>query len=200
MSAGQAGQMRKAAPTQVKKITFSALWANYSSESPCVGKDDKPPPGWQNQCAVRVGLAMERSGVSFKSFSSGRCPTGPQSGGMVGSAQALANWLKTRPFPGCPAVKVIKPSNWMNEVRGKTGIIFFKDYWRRKGEVTGVGSGDHIDLWNRDTLTRSLVSFLRFTIGISRFPNLNPWSRAADNENWFSDLGRSSEIWFWEIP
>jgi len=118
---------------------------------------------------------------------------------MVAAAQALATWLKTRPFPGCPVVQVVHGQAWQAAVARRTGIIFFKDYWRRHGERTGVGSGDHIDLWNRDTLTPSWASFLRFTIGIDRVPNLNPFTRSEDNQNWYSDLGKSTAIWFWPI-
>jgi hypothetical protein len=89
---------------------------------------------------------------------------------------------------------------WKTALGGRTGIVFFKDYWRRRGEMKGVGSGDHIDLWNRDSLTPGWASFLRFSIGIDRLPNLNPFTRADDNQNWYSDLGKSSAIWFWPIP
>jgi len=93
----------------------------------------------------------------------------------------------------------VSPPHWQHNVVGKTGIIFFKDYWRRRGETSGNGSGDHIDLWNLDTLTPSFVSFLRFSLGIDRVPNLIPWTRRSDNQNWYSDLGKSSQIWFWPI-
>lgn len=184
---------------QAKWVTFAELWAAYPKEDPCVDKNGKPPKGWENQCAIRVGLALERVGVSFRSFGGARCPTGPQRGGMAAGAQALANWLRARPFPGCPLATHVAPANWKDAVEARTGIIFFKDYWRRSGETSGTGTGDHIDLWNRDTLTPSFVSFLRFTLGIDRLPNLNIFTRAPDNENWFSNLEKSKEIWFWEM-
>lgn len=54
-------------------------------------------------------------------------------------------------------------------------------------------SGDHIDLWKNTTLTPSIQSTLRFTLGIGRIPN--PFGAG----NWYSDLGKSNQIKFWEI-
>lgn len=184
----------------IPTIPFSRIWDNYPSDPPCVDKSGKPPTGWDNQCAVRVSMALFKAGVSFKTFpGGGRCPVGPKNGPMVGSAQRLAEWLKSHPFPGCSRVKVIPPASWEISLKGQTGIVFFQNYWRRRGETTGVGSGDHIDLWNRDKLTPSLQTFLRFTLGIVRIPNLNPFTRSEDNPNWYSDLGKSSQIWFWAV-
>jgi len=182
-------------------ITFEQVWKNYPDAHPCVDRDGNIPKGFDNQCAIRVGLALERSGVSFKTFGpGGRCPVGAPNSGMVASAQELANWLRRHPFPGLGRAIIIKPaSDWEVRIKGKVGIVFFKDYWRRKGETKGVGSGDHIDLWNGSSLTSSFANFLRFSLGISSLPNLNPFTRAPDNQNYFSDLAQSSEIWFWEM-
>lgn len=187
-------------PRGTATLTFEDLWRNYPNDPPCVGDGGSPPPGWDNQCAVRLGVALERSGVSFKTFKGGRCPTGPRGGGMVASAQSLATWLRARPFVGCPAVQIVHAPTWKIAVTGRTGIVFFQDYWRRRGEGSGNGSGDHIDLWNRDSLTPSWASFMRFTLGIDRLPNLNPFTRSDDNQNVYSDLGRSSSVLFWPIP
>lgn len=187
---------------QLQTVPFATLWKNYPKDPPCVDRNGDPPRGWDNQCAVRVGTALQLSGVSFDSFPAGnRCPTGPATGGMIGSAQKLASWLEQKPrFQRCGPREVVPSKVWEETLAGRTGIIFFRDYWRRRGESRGTGSGDHIDLWNRDTLTPSLTSFLRFTVGISRFPNLNPMTRSADNENWYSDLSGAAAIWFWNVP
>ena len=185
---------------QIAAVPFSRIWDSYPSDPPCIDKTGKPPLGWDNQCAVRLGVALARSGVSFASFPlGGRCPVGPSSGPMIGSAQRVADWLKTHPFPGCSRPQIIPSGGWESALNGRTGIVFFKDYWRRQGETNGAGTGDHIDLWNRSKRTPSIQTFLRFTLGISSFPNLNPFSRSEDNPNWFSDLGKSSQIWFWSV-
>ncbi|MFM0224794.1 hypothetical protein PQR32_22730 [Paraburkholderia dipogonis] len=44
--------------------------------------------------------------------------------------------------------------------------MFFYGYWRQDGDSGVDLSGDHIDLWNKDTLTPSAESFLRFRVGV----------------------------------
>jgi hypothetical protein len=62
--------------------------------------------------------------------------------------------------------------------------------WARDTDSHGQTTGDHIDLWNKDTLSSPglagrVTSFFRFRMGLSRA--------------WYSDLGKSKEILFWEI-
>lgn len=184
------------------EIPFLRIWQSYPADLPCVDKAGKPPLGWENQCAVKLGVALAKAGVSFGTYPrGGRCPTGPADGPMIGNAQDLANWLSNarHRFPGCSPRQMIRTAEWKKAIMGRTGIVFFKDYWRRSGETRGTGTGDHIDLWNRHTLTPSWESFLRFYVGISRLPNLDPRTRAEDNLNWYSDLGKAAEIWFWPV-
>jgi hypothetical protein len=187
-------------PKQALEIPFLRIWQNYPQEPPCVDSTGKPPAGWSNQCAVKLGVALARSGVSFSTYPrGGRCPTGPSDSALIGSAENLANWLVNHRFPGCSPRQLIRNEHWQTAVKGRTGIMFFKDYWRRPGQTTGNGSGDHIDLWNRSTLTPSWESFLRFRLGIDRLPNLDPRTRSEDNPNWYSDLGKAAEIWLWPV-
>jgi hypothetical protein len=70
----------------------------------------------------------------------------------------------------------------------RTGVVFFKDYWERKGEKSPTG--DHIDLWDGESLTAASLrgrvnNFLRFTIGVGAL--------------WYADLGEAKKIMFWEI-
>jgi hypothetical protein len=80
----------------------------------------------------------------------------------------------------------------LDYVKGKTGIIYFQDYWPRPGESRDHGprTGDHIDLWNKNELASLglIQSWLR-----RNFPG-----RA---ERWFdrSDYAKSIKIIFWEI-
>lgn len=56
-------------------IKFETIWRNYPNENPCIdAKSGKPPTGFSNQCAMRVGYALQKSGVSFESFKGNRCP------------------------------------------------------------------------------------------------------------------------------
>lgn len=186
----------EAAPAKVK---FKKIWDAYPRGTPCLDKNGQPPQGWENQCAVRVAIALESAGVSLKTLGPGaRCPGVSKATAMIGSAQRLADWLKSHPFPGCGKAVIVTPGGeWESRISGMTGIVFFKDYWRRRGENKGTGSGDHIDLWNEDELTPSIQSFMRFSLGISRMPNLNPFS--DDQGNWYSDLSKSNQVWFWQV-
>lgn len=188
--------------SKLASLPFNVLWKNYPDDPPCINPNGDVPNGWSNQCAVRIGTALERSGVSFSSLpAGGRCPTGPQGGGMVGNAERLAGWLKTKQrFANCGTCEILSPPTWETAVSSRTGIIFFRNYWRRNGERSGNGTGDHIDLWNRDRMTSAVLSFMRFTLGIRTFPNLNPFTRSESNANWYSDLNGSSAVWFWHVP
>jgi hypothetical protein len=83
-------------------------------------------------------------------------------------------------------------------LKGRTGIVFFYGYWRQDGDSGDDLSGGHIDLWNKDTLTPSAESFLRFRIGVPRIPNPISWLR-GQSDNIYSDLGKSRQILFWEV-
>jgi hypothetical protein len=70
-------------------VRFSALWAAYPASDPCVN----PTTGkkaYDNQCAIRVGLALQRCGVNFGTFKGPRCEHGPSGNGIVLRAQELA--------------------------------------------------------------------------------------------------------------
>ena len=77
----------------------------------------------------------------------------------------------------------LQSTSFQNSLSGRTGVVFFKDYWQRQGESVGGRSGDHIDLWNKSRITegsmmyRAIIEFLGFV----------------------SDLNKSREVWFWEV-
>lgn len=84
----------------------------------------------------------------------------------------------------------ITGENCEEKIKGKTGIVFFANYWARPGEIKNP-TGDHIDLWNGTRLTASglqgvAVTFLRFGLGINSGPG-------------FSDLRNATNILFWEV-
>ncbi len=86
-------------------------------------------------------------------------------------AYELAEWLKLRPIAGLHAPENVTGADWQSKVKGRTGIIFFYGYWRQDGDSADQLSGGHIDLWNKDTLTPSAESFLRFRVGIAQIAN-----------------------------
>jgi len=65
-------------------------------------------------------------------------------------AEEMAVWLNKSSFNWLGEVEKISPSSFQDDLDGKTGIIFFKDYWQRGNESIPNRSGDHIDLWNKE--------------------------------------------------
>lgn len=173
--------------SKVSAIQFKTIWDNYPKSDPCIDrKTGKPPAGFDNQCAIRVGYALERSGVSFRTFNGARCPVGTRTSGLAASAQGLADWLKTRPFRGCPAPEKFDGKHVFKKIEDRTGILFLADYWQRPGEKGERRSGDHIDLWNGSRLTAT-SSWFRVHFGIS-------W------DGLWSDYRRAPRALFWHIP
>jgi len=170
--------------TESTAVRFSELWSSCPSSAPCLNPSTGKP-AYDNQCAIRVGAALAKCGVSFKSFKGPRCEFGPAGNGMVLRAQELADWLGQRPFDNCPRPSVSPGKGFRTSLAAKTGIVFFKDYWLRDGEK--LPTGDHIDLWNMDRLTPSWQTFARFSLGISRLPSI------------YSDLENSRSVMFWPI-
>jgi hypothetical protein len=110
----------------------------------------------------------------------------------------MGQWLELQPFAGLPKPENVTGADWQSKVKGRTGIIQFSRYWTREGEDSANASGGHIDLWNKDTLTPSTESFLRFRLGVPAIPNPLSWLRGRA-DNIYSDLGKSRKILFWEI-
>ncbi|KVF54338.1 type VI secretion system amidase effector protein Tae4 [Burkholderia cenocepacia] len=186
-------------PVQLRALSFQELWTAYPKKAPY----DDPTGEYENQCAIRMSVTFHGIGSDMKSFSQNVLKPMPGKktlgrlilGGKATATRAyeLAEWLKLRPFLGLGKPENITGPEWQDKVKGRTGIIYFFGYWRQDGDSSDSLSGGHIDLWNKDTLTPSVVSFLRFRIGMSRFRN------PLTNNSWFSDLANSKEILFWEV-
>lgn len=172
----------------VEPVRFAQLWGVYPKGNPYVDPaSGRPPAGYENQCAIRVSVALHRAGVQMKSY---QAKDRIRLDGLNTAALAenLAAWLKLMPFCGLPArPEDVSGSDWYNKINNRTGIVFFKDYWARSESQTSP-AGDHIDLWNRDALTGGFATFVRFTLGISSSTFLR-----------ISDLGKARQILFWEI-
>ncbi|WP_419686755.1 type VI secretion system amidase effector protein Tae4 [Burkholderia theae] len=184
---------------QLKALSFQELWNAYPKKDPY----DDPTGEYENQCAIRMSVTFHGVGSDMKSFSQHVLQPMPGKrtlgrlilGGKATATRAyeLAEWLKLRPFLGLGNPENITGPDWQTKIKNRTGIIYFFGYWRQDGDSADALSGGHIDLWNKDTLTPSVVSFLRFRIGMSQFRN------PLTNGNWFSDLANSKEILFWEV-
>ncbi|MCF6211422.1 MAG: type VI secretion system amidase effector protein Tae4 [Gammaproteobacteria bacterium] len=175
-------------------VTFQKLWENH----PTITGDDNPcktngKSNYPNQCAIRVGVSLAKSGVNTS-----RIPGAEhcwhkhdKSLGHIIRAEELAKGLEKYSvfIHGFQKVQKVNAEEFKNTLRGKRGIIFFKDYYQRtnngKKESFRNRSGDHIDLWNGSRLT-DWFTWVRIQAGFS-------W------EGSFSDFGKSREIWFWRV-
>jgi hypothetical protein len=108
----------------------------------------------------------------------------------------LANWLlKNWKKIGSSAPLKLTGATYEEAVKGKTGIIFFGDYWHRDTDKKGERTGDHIDLWNTNTLgSMTGVGGRTFRTWFRRtFPTFTEHVLSA------SDLTKSKVVIFWEI-
>jgi len=168
-------------------VDFATLWKNHptnrSVQFPCLLKSGYPT--YRNQCAIRMGECLRASGVPPAQMSGlAICGRHPREAMHFIRAEEVARGFARGAIPGVgPTEKLVgeKAADFYSELFGRKGLILFKDYWRRTGEVEGGGSGDHIDLWNG---YRSTSGWLM---------------------EWFSWLGyyggydRAKQIWFWEV-
>jgi hypothetical protein len=187
---------------ELKAVTFAELWAQYPGGNPYDN------PDYKNQCAIRLSVTLHRVGIGMKSFSEKliKPMSGQPSIGRIfldgkptaTRADEMGQWLELQPFAGLPKPENVTGADWQSKVKGRTGIIQFSRYWTREGEDSANASGGHIDLWNKDTLTPSTESFLRFRLGVPAIPNPLSWLRGRA-DNIYSDLGKSRKILFWEI-
>ncbi|MDP9648415.1 T6SS effector amidase Tae4 family protein [Paraburkholderia strydomiana] len=181
---------------QLNGVTFAALWSAYPHSDPCTDPSTGKP-AFEDECAIRFGTCLANVGITNKSFKGEKCWFHGHPPSHMLRAKEVAEWLQRRPFAGCPVPVPITGTGWQDRVKGKTGVIFFGSYWRRNLKDKDP-TGDHIDLWNVDSLTPSSETTLRFTFGINKV--WNPLSvLGVGPENLYSNLADSKTILFWEI-
>ncbi|MEM8626432.1 MAG: T6SS effector amidase Tae4 family protein [Pseudomonadota bacterium] len=166
-------------------IRFNDVWNNHptnlSDQLPCRRANGFPT--WSNQCAVRLGIALREAGVEPSKLAGPiLCGQHPLSEMHFIRAQELANRIGSASIAGIgPTEKLTgnDAADFSNQLFGRKGLIFMRDYWTRTGERSP--SGDHIDAWNG---YRSTASWLM---------------------EYFSWLGyhggydKARAIWFWEM-
>ena len=126
-------------------LSWSALWDNHPfKEWPC----DKAIFG--NQCAARMGVALQKSGADLSSFRGARCWL-KHTPRHILRAQELADWLRTQ-TELAGKVKIYKKVTW-EEFKNKRGILFIQN-------LTGAGGLDHIDLWSGSSLKKGAKTWI----------------------------------------
>lgn len=140
-------------------LTFQKLWESHptiaGTPNPC---SNNGKSNFSDQCAIRVRVALAACGVRTDLLPGVRhCWHHNKSQGHVLAAQELAVGLNSLVIAGLSKKQEISTDEFAPKLKGKTGIIFFKDYWQRtvngKTETFRNRSGDHIDLWNRNQIT-----------------------------------------------
>jgi hypothetical protein len=191
------------------RLEFGTLWRehplNTADQSPCrlprpveIGGRTLPSgyPAYANQCAIRLGVALRRAGVTIEQMGGlATCDHHPRSEMHVLNAEQTAHAIARLRFDNLgPMERLSGPDTaaFYSKLFGRRGLIYFADYWSRTNPVTGpdgsvshrreaAPTGDHVDVWNGYRTTANWLM------------------------EWFSWLGyyhtyvKSREIWFWEI-
>lgn len=133
-------------------VQFHSLWRHHPyPDSPC----DRET--FRNQCAIRMGVALEKAGVDTSSFDAmypdRRCYPGFEHAPRhILAAQELANWIKGNPNVFGRAEKHVRTTS--EDFAGRKGIVFIKNGW---------GATDHIDLWNGSMMRGGFANY--FSLG-----------------------------------
>jgi len=179
-----------------KVLKFSELWSNYPNKDDIDHKQD----ALDDYCAIKLSDTLLRAGIKMKSFKGARCwGTCTRDRKHAIRATELSNWLELIPFAGCPKPKEFTGKTYKNGISGKTGIVYFSNYWIDTG---GGRTGDHIDLWDKFELAGSgTFSSIARTIA----PNIVE-SISGNIADYFGDSGlrissleKSDKVLFWEI-
>ncbi|MGR3796386.1 type VI secretion system amidase effector protein Tae4 [Vannielia sp. SX4] len=166
-------------------VTFKTLWDNYPAFSdPCDGP-------FTNQCAIRFTHALMEQGLKLKGFRGTKCWGDKKDTNHKHAIRAedVGNWLAGVPYGGMGRREKIDPAEYQKTLDGRTGFVFFKDYWQRSlpsGKLQSFAnrSGDHIDLWNGSHCSGDGSMALR---------------EDAEDSGDLSDRNKAKQIWFWEV-
>lgn len=167
-------------------ISFKSLWGNFPEKNKiktvCTNKQKNSNNPFDNYCAILLSDCFIKSGIDTNTMSGAKCWSHAGKKHILRAAD-LADAIDKIPPPGFSKKQKILPATFQNTLKGKTGVIYFKDYWQRGKETFESRSGDHIDLWNNDEITGQgmLMREIYEFFGV------------------VSDLNNSKEIWFWEV-
>ncbi len=177
-------------------IKFSKLWENYDDISG-THLIDEDKNDFSNYCSINLSHALLNSGFPSNKFKGNGltkcwgCISVNNAGNHAIRAQELADWLKKNSgrAAGIGNAVELTGANFESYINGKKGIIFFKDYWRRKRDLGTNRTGDHIDLWDGNELAGSSWFWTRFRLNL-------PWVAERFGT---SDLRKSKQVLFWEV-
>ncbi len=142
----QSGGMGNTSSCITKRNKFPSaqkLYTNYPkpyTKDPPNCTDKRPDGKWayKNQCAIRMSIALSKSGVSFSTYTDPVCSHGHARG-----AKSLADWIAKKHLCLPKVYKGKDALDIQSKIKSKSGIIFF-------GDLDGVRGNDHIDLFYND--------------------------------------------------
>jgi Type VI secretion system (T6SS), amidase effector protein 4 len=136
-------------------VDFNTLWRNHPmngfpmEDCPCRKPDGQPT--YENQCAIRLGVCLVKSGIKLANYHGKPCGYHPGRGHAL-VAEELAAWIN---LPSTTFVDYAEKSSKVTfaDYAGRTGIVLCRNFWRPDM------SGDHIDLWDGTRFARGDTSF-----------------------------------------
>lgn len=116
---------------------FKTLWMNYPEadklKEKCFNKQKDSERPFANYCAILMSECLIRSGIFVNNCLGSKCWSHEGSKHVL-LAEDLAKCLAKSPPKGIGHMGKISAGNFQNKLSGRTGIIFFKDYWNRGSE------------------------------------------------------------------
>ena len=134
-------------------LMFRTLWnvhpSNNGDDFPCTTK--KGDIAFDNQCAIRMGVALAEAGMNTSSFRGARCWHGHK---HILRVEELIKWLKTKKEDVGKARSFKPGSDALDAVAGRTGIVACRNFYGRGNQ------GDHIDLWDGVQMAKGSPSYM----------------------------------------
>jgi hypothetical protein len=124
---------------------MQAVYETYRTDArPCKN------PAIDNQCAVRMSLALVRGGFSLDGFPNPRrvhqgranCALGAEA--HVVGANELHQYLTTVWDTGLRG----SGATIRAQIADSPGVVYFNNCFHRRTDAEGTNTGDHIDLWD----------------------------------------------------
>jgi hypothetical protein len=151
-----------------RSLRFSDLWKNHPGNMPnnpnligarneaermCPCKEsDGVTCSYGNECAVRLSVSLQRSGIDMSSFTGEKCSTS----GYAVRGLELATWMSDPNRLGKPQV-FENGAEALRQIAGVTGIVYVRQF---AGVSQPNQRWDHIDVWNGTRLGHGLTQFI----------------------------------------